>query len=104
MFELKGPKKKLTRAERNRLEMERLERARIQAELEAQRAIEEERKRLALEKKLAKEKEKKETAEQSLRVEQLTTSNSFIKNMLDYSWNLDCKERDAIKVERLVLS
>ncbi|KAK9754209.1 Cancer susceptibility candidate 1 N-terminus [Popillia japonica] len=97
-----GPKKKLTRAERNRLEMERLERARIQAELEAQRAIEEERKRLALEKKLAKEKEKKETAEQSLRVEQLTTSNSFIKNMLDYSWNLDCKERDAIKWEQFL--
>ncbi|GJQ85901.1 hypothetical protein Trydic_g21756 [Trypoxylus dichotomus] len=88
-----GPKKKLTRAERNRMEMERLEQARIQAELEAQRAIEEEMRRLEMERRLAMEKEKRETAEQALRVEQLTSSNLLIKNIVDYSWKIDRKEK-----------
>lgn len=84
--------------------MERLEQARIQAELETQRAIEEERKRLELEMRLALEKEKKETSEQALRIEQLTNSITLIKSILDYSWNLNRKEKDEFEVLILIVS
>lgn len=84
------------------MEHERAEQARLQAELDAQRAIEDERIRLEQEKKMAKEKEKREAAEQALRVQQLTDSNTLIKNILEHCWTVNSNEKADFEVNKLI--
>lgn len=86
-----------------KLEAQRAEEARIQAELDAQRALEEERIRLEQERKAAIEKEKREVAEQQLRVEQLHICFRSIKKLIDFSEEKDLEEKREAEVSAFLL-
>lgn len=85
--------RKLSDAERLRMEAEKAEQARVQAELDAKRAEEEERRRVEEERRQGREKERRETGEQQLRVEQLAHTLNLIRNMQEANWNTNYKEK-----------
>ncbi|KAI4454788.1 lung adenoma susceptibility 1-related [Holotrichia oblita] len=82
------------------MEAERVEQARIQAELDAKKAEDEERKRIEEERRQGREKEKRESAEQQLRVEQLAHTLHLIKNMQEANWNTNYKEKIDLEWEQ----
>lgn len=75
------------------------EQARIQAELDAKRAEEEERMRLALEKKAGIDKERRETAEQQLRTEQLGNSLNVINLIKKQNLKKALRDKDRLEVK-----
>ena len=79
--------KGLSKKDRLKLEEQRQEQARIQAEMEAQIAKEEELRRLEEEKRMNVAKQKREIIEQGLRTDQLTMSTKLIREILKYNWN-----------------
>lgn len=90
---LQGPKKKLTKQERKKLEAERAEQARIEAEEAAIRAAEEERLAKIAEMKALREKEKRENLEHGFRCEQLKNSCERIKKLIDFNFQLGVEEK-----------
>lgn len=80
---------------------EQMEKARIAAELAAQKAIEEEKARQALELKLAKERDKREQNEQNLRVEQLQWSIQAINSILEQNYEVDLAEKEEQAVRKI---
>ncbi|KAF2885426.1 hypothetical protein ILUMI_20706 [Ignelater luminosus] len=92
--------KKLSKKEKARLAAEMAEKARIQAELDAKQAEEEERMRLILEKKVGIEKEKREAAEQQLRTEQLGNSLNQINLIKKRHLKKALKDRDQLEWEQ----
>lgn len=99
---VQGPKKKLTKQERKKLEAERAEQARIEAEEAAIKAAEEERLARIAEMKALKEKEKRENLEHGFRCEQLQVSCERIASLIRFNFELameEKKQREVLFIE-----
>lgn len=77
------------------MEWERAEKAKVEAELEAQRQKEAEKQRRAEELRLAQEHDAKMLYEQHLRIEQLTSNLTFIDHILQLNFQVDLEEKEA---------
>lgn len=75
-----------------------LEKLRIEAELEAARQAELEKKRLEAERKAAIEKEKRDIVEHKLRLEQLEKTNKKLKEMVTSSKDFFREEKEQAEV------
>lgn len=93
-----GPKKKLSKKEKAQLAAQMAEQARIQEELDAVRAIEEERLRLIEEEKAGREKQAREIIEQQLRMEQLSSTGEIIMQLIDFNHQLALKAKADMEV------
>lgn len=84
------------------LEQQRAEQARIQAEADAAKALEEERIRLKEEEIAAKEKEKRELFEHGIREEQLKTSCNQIKQLIELKLQHALEEKAQVEVKIMI--